>query len=88
MAQATEPMRVDAHQHFWRYSEEEYGWINDLSDVVAKPRCSGPAASVHRYWMWPEPPIPLTRHKPSVKDVVLANRDRFQRSHASPQQSG
>jgi L-fuconolactonase len=29
MAQATEPMRVDAHQHFWRYSEEEYGWIND-----------------------------------------------------------
>ena len=29
MAQATEPMRVDAHQHFWRYSEEEHGWIND-----------------------------------------------------------
>ena len=22
-------MRVDAHQHFWRYSNEEYGWIDD-----------------------------------------------------------
>jgi L-fuconolactonase len=22
-------MRVDAHQHFWRYSAAEYGWIDD-----------------------------------------------------------
>ncbi len=22
-------MRVDAHQHFWRYTPEEYGWISD-----------------------------------------------------------
>lgn len=22
-------MRIDAHQHFWTYSEKEYGWIND-----------------------------------------------------------
>ena len=22
-------MRLDAHQHFWKYSPEEYGWIND-----------------------------------------------------------
>jgi len=22
-------MRIDAHQHFWRYSVEEYGWIDD-----------------------------------------------------------
>jgi L-fuconolactonase len=22
-------MRVDAHQHFWRYNHEEYGWIDD-----------------------------------------------------------
>ena len=21
-------MRLDAHQHFWRYSAEEYGWID------------------------------------------------------------
>jgi L-fuconolactonase len=25
----TEGMRVDAHQHFWRYNEQEYGWIDD-----------------------------------------------------------
>ena len=22
-------MRIDAHQHFWRYTAEEYGWIDD-----------------------------------------------------------
>jgi L-fuconolactonase len=22
-------MRIDAHQHFWRYTPEEYGWIDD-----------------------------------------------------------
>lgn len=22
-------MRIDAHQHFWRYDPEEYGWIDD-----------------------------------------------------------
>ncbi len=22
-------MRVDAHQHFWTYTEAEYGWIDD-----------------------------------------------------------
>jgi L-fuconolactonase len=22
-------MRVDAHQHFWRYNHEEYGWLDD-----------------------------------------------------------
>ena len=23
------PVRIDAHQHFWRYQPEEYGWIGD-----------------------------------------------------------
>src|SRR6266536_6659853 len=23
------PMRVDAHQHYWIYNPDEYGWIND-----------------------------------------------------------
>lgn len=23
------PLRIDAHQHFWRYTPEEYGWIDD-----------------------------------------------------------
>ena len=36
MADEREPMRVDAHQHFWLYSEEEYGWI------------SGPMAAIRR----------------------------------------
>jgi L-fuconolactonase len=31
-----EPMHVDAHQHFWRYSEEEYGWINDEMAVIRR----------------------------------------------------
>ena len=22
-------MRIDSHQHFWHYTEEEYGWISD-----------------------------------------------------------
>src|SRR5437762_12026676 len=22
-------MRIDAHQHFWRYNADEYGWIDD-----------------------------------------------------------
>jgi L-fuconolactonase len=22
-------MRIDAHQHFWRYNAIEYGWIDD-----------------------------------------------------------
>lgn len=25
----TETMHIDAHQHFWMYSEREYGWIDD-----------------------------------------------------------
>ncbi len=24
-------MRIDAHQHFWQYTEAEYGWIDDES---------------------------------------------------------
>lgn len=23
-------MRIDAHQHFWKYSAKEYGWISDV----------------------------------------------------------
>ena len=29
-------IRVDAHQHFWRYSAEEYGWINDAMRVIRR----------------------------------------------------
>lgn len=29
-------MRVDAHQHFWRYSQEEYGWISDPMAAIRR----------------------------------------------------
>jgi L-fuconolactonase len=29
-------MRVDAHQHFWRYSDEEFGWINDAMAAIRR----------------------------------------------------
>jgi L-fuconolactonase len=29
-------MRVDAHQHFWRYSIEEYDWINDHMAAIRR----------------------------------------------------
>lgn len=28
--------RVDAHQHFWRYGAEEYGWIGEGMDVLKR----------------------------------------------------
>lgn len=29
-------MRIDAHQHFWRYSDAEFGWINDEMAVMRR----------------------------------------------------
>ena len=29
-------MRIDAHQHFWQYSAEEYGWINNSMKKLKK----------------------------------------------------
>ena len=29
-------MRVDAHQHFWRYSAQEFGWINDAMAAIRR----------------------------------------------------
>jgi len=31
-----EPMRIDAHQHFWRYTDEEFGWITDAMAVIRR----------------------------------------------------
>ena len=36
MADERESMRVDAHQHFWRYTEEEYGWINGSMAAIRR----------------------------------------------------
>lgn len=29
-------MRIDAHQHFWRYTPAEYGWIDDSMAVIRR----------------------------------------------------
>jgi len=29
-------MRIDAHQHFWDYSPEEYGWIDENMGVIRR----------------------------------------------------
>jgi L-fuconolactonase len=29
-------MRIDAHQHFWRYNEREYGWIDDSMEALRR----------------------------------------------------
>src|SRR3974390_1118649 len=29
-------MRLDAHQHFWKYSAREYGWIDDGMEVLKR----------------------------------------------------
>ena len=29
-------MKIDSHHHFWRYSQEEYGWINDDMRVIRR----------------------------------------------------
>lgn len=30
------PMRIDAHQHFWQYSREDYGWISDAMPAIQR----------------------------------------------------
>jgi L-fuconolactonase len=29
-------MRIDAHQHFWRYNPQEYGWIDDSMSTLRR----------------------------------------------------
>jgi len=29
-------MHVDAHQHFWQYTDEEFGWINDSMAIIRR----------------------------------------------------
>ena len=29
-------MKIDSHHHFWRYSKEEYGWINDDMQAIRR----------------------------------------------------
>jgi L-fuconolactonase len=36
MTHKREPMRVDAHQHFWRYTQEEFGWINNAMAAIRR----------------------------------------------------
>jgi L-fuconolactonase len=41
-------MRVDAHQHFWRYSNEEYGWIDDGMAAIRRDFLPGDLAPLLR----------------------------------------
>ncbi len=36
MAHDGEPMRVDAHQHFWRYSRDEFDWISEPMAAIRR----------------------------------------------------
>lgn len=36
MLPATRSPRIDAHQHLWRYSAEEYGWIDDSMQLLRR----------------------------------------------------
>ena len=27
-------LKIDTHQHFWRYTSEDYGWISDSMEVL------------------------------------------------------
>src|ERR1043166_2916933 len=29
-------MRIDSHQHFWRYNPDEYGWIDDSMSCLQR----------------------------------------------------
>ncbi|HEX7893142.1 MAG TPA: amidohydrolase family protein, partial [Terriglobales bacterium] len=29
-------MRIDAHQHFWKYRADEYGWIDDSMSALRR----------------------------------------------------
>lgn len=29
-------MKIDSHQHFWKYNEREFGWINDQMKIIRK----------------------------------------------------
>jgi len=44
-------MRIDAHQHFWRYTPEEYGWIDEPMRAIRRdflPADLAPLLAVHR----------------------------------------
>jgi len=32
----TVPVRIDSHQHFWKYDPKEYGWIDERMDVLKR----------------------------------------------------
>jgi L-fuconolactonase len=41
-------MRVDAHQHFWRYTSQEFGWIDDGMAVIRRDFLPGDLAPLLR----------------------------------------
>jgi L-fuconolactonase len=39
-------IRIDAHQHFWKYSAEDYGWINESMAVLKRDFLPGDLAAL------------------------------------------
>ncbi len=77
-------MRIDAHQHFWRYSPEEYGWIDepmrairrdflppDLAQLLLSHRLDGTVAVQARQMLGETNwLLALARDHPFIKGVV------------------
>jgi predicted TIM-barrel fold metal-dependent hydrolase len=38
-------MRIDAHQHSWRYNPTDYAWMSDAMDVLPPPCNAGMASA-------------------------------------------
>lgn len=36
MSNKEKTVRIDAHQHFWKYNKEEYGWIDDSMSILRR----------------------------------------------------
>ncbi len=39
-------MKIDVHQHFWKYSKEEYPWISEGMEILAQDRLPADLKSV------------------------------------------
>lgn len=59
-------MRIDAHQHFWRYSEKEYPWIPKNSPL-------------HRDWL-PDDLSPLLKQCPLDGSIAVQARQSLEES--------
>jgi hypothetical protein len=57
-------MRIDAHQHFWRYNPTDYSWMSDSMDILRRDHLPHDLESLLKAIHSKKPPrfleIPLT----------------------------